>query len=141
MADSAFALREKSAAAFVNVPVIEQNRLVAVIFVNNAEALTKVVAKSEPRRRPYETFLENSPDLAYVFDLDHRFTYANKVLLNMWNRTWDEAIGKTCLELGYEPWHAELHDREIDQVISTKQFVRGEVPFSGRWRRGSTTTW
>lgn len=164
-AGSALALRERSAAAFVNVPVIEQNRLVAVIFVNNAEVrhwsaeelafikevaertriaserarnaeeLAKVVAESERRRRLYETFLENSPDLAYVFDLDHRFTYANKVLLDMWNRTWDEAIGKTCLELGYEPWHAELHDREIDQVISTKQFVRGEVPFSGAYGR------
>lgn len=159
--DAASALKARSAASFVNVPVIEKNRLVAVIFVNNAKArhwsaeelafikevaertriaserarnaeeLAKVVAESERRRRLHETFLENSPDLAYVFDLNHRFAYANKVLLSMWNRTWEEAIGKTCLELGYEPWHAEMHDREIDQVISTKQFVRGEVPFEG----------
>lgn len=66
-----------------------------------------------------------------MFGPDHRFTYANDALLTMWGKTWEEAIGKTCLELGYEPWHAEMHDREIEQVIATKQPVRGEVPFTG----------
>ena len=45
--------------------------------------------------------------------------------------TWEEAIGKNCLELGYEPWHAAMHDREIDQVIATGKPVRGDVPFTG----------
>lgn len=83
------------------------------------------------RRRLYETALSNTPDLVYVFDLDHRFAYANEALLRTWGRSWDEAIGKTCLELGYEPRHAALHDREIDQVIATKQPIKGEVPFTG----------
>ncbi len=39
--------------------------------------------------------------------------------------------GKTFLEIGYEPWHAEMHDREIDQVRATKEPIRGEVPFTG----------
>jgi PAS domain S-box-containing protein len=82
-------------------------------------------------RRQYEAILTNTPDLAYVFDLDHRFIYANEGLLTIWGKTWSEAIGKTCLELGYEPWHAAMHDREIDQVIATRQPVRGEVPFTG----------
>ncbi|MFM0376037.1 PAS domain-containing protein [Paraburkholderia strydomiana] len=159
------ALKRRNAGSFVNVPVIEKNELVAVVFVNHEEVrkwtteelafiqevaekirtaserlrnqkeLANVVAESERRRRLYETFLENSPDLAYVFDLNHRFIYANKVLLKMWNRTWEEAIGRNCLELGYEPWHAEMHDREIEQVISTKQAVRGEVPFDGAFGR------
>ena len=73
--------------------------------------------------------------MVYVFDLNHRFTYANDVLLKMWGKTWDEAIGKTCLELGYEPWHAEMHDQEIEQVIATKQPTRGEVPFTGTFGR------
>lgn len=164
-AAAATALKGRSAGSFVNVPVIEQGRLVAVMYVNHAEArhwlaedlafirevaertrtaserqrneeeLTKLVIFSERRRRLYETFLENSPDLAYVFDLNHRFTYANKVLLKMWARTWEEAIGKNCLELGYEPWHAEMHDREIELVISSKQSVKGEVPFEGAYGR------
>ena len=93
--------------------------------------LARLTAESERRRRLYETALSNTPDLVYVFDLQHRFMYANEALLAMWGRTWDEAIGKTCLELGYEPWHAALHDREIDQVAATRCPIRGEVPFTG----------
>lgn len=91
--------------------------------------------ESERRRRLYEAALSNTPDLVYVFDLDHRFTYANEGLLTMWGRTWDEAIGRTCLELGYEPWHAAMHDREIEQVVATRQPIKGEVPFTGTFGR------
>lgn len=88
-------------------------------------------ASAEQRARLYETLLQTTPDLVYMWDLQHRFTYANAALLAMWGKTWDEAIGKNCLELGYEPWHAAMHDREIDQVIATRQPVRGDVPFNG----------
>jgi PAS domain S-box-containing protein len=70
-----------------------------------------------------------------VFDLQYRFIYANDGLLRMWGRTWAESIGRTCLELGYEPWHAEMHAREIDQVAATGQPVSGEVPFNGTFGR------
>ena len=83
----------------------------------------------------YEAILTNTPDLAYVWNREHRFIYANEGLLRMWGRTWEEAIGKNCLELGYEPWHAAMHDREIEQIIATKQPVRGEVPFNGAFGR------
>jgi PAS domain S-box-containing protein len=87
------------------------------------------------QKRLYEAILANTPDLAYVFDLDHRFIYANEGLLKMWGRTWEQAVDRTCLELGYEPWHAAMHDREIEQVIATRQPVRGEVPFTGTFGR------
>ncbi|WP_436043770.1 sensor histidine kinase [Pseudoxanthomonas sp. LjRoot143] len=88
-------------------------------------------APLEQRARLYETLLQVTPDLVYMWDLQHRFTYANAALLAMWGMTWDEAIGKNCLEIGYEPWHAALHDREIEQVVATRQPVRGDVPFNG----------
>lgn len=94
-------------------------------------ALDDLTERSEAERRLYSTILSSTPDLAYVFDLQHRFVYANDALLHLWGRTAEEALGKTCLELGYEPWHAAMHDREIDQVIATRQPVRGEVPFIG----------
>ncbi len=81
--------------------------------------------------RLYQAVLSNTPDLVYIFDLQGRFKYANQALLNMWGRSWDDAIGKNCLELGYEPWHAAMHDREIAEVIKTKKPIRGEVPFAG----------
>ena len=95
------------------------------------EALARLNAASEAQRRLYETILSSTPDLVYVFDLNHRFSYANRALLAMWGKTYEEAIGKNCLELGYEPWHAAMHDRELDYVISARQPIRGDVPFSG----------
>ncbi|MGJ7917083.1 PAS domain S-box protein [Massilia sp. LXY-6] len=99
------------------------------------EHLAMVAAESERRRRLYEAVLSATPDLVYVFDLEHRFAYANAVLLQMWGKTWDEAIGKNCLELGYPGWHAEMHGREIEQVKATRRPVRGEVPFDGTFGR------
>ena len=93
--------------------------------------LRSVTLESQRKQRLYETALSNTPDFAYVFDLEHRFTFVNEAILKMWGKTWSEAIGKTCLELGYEPWHAELHSREIEQVRATKRPIRGEVPFTG----------
>ncbi len=88
-------------------------------------------SRTSQQMRLYETVLSNTPDLVYVFDRNHRFTYANDALLAMWGRTAEEAIGKNCLELGYEPWHAEMHSREIETVIATKRPIRGEVAFNG----------
>jgi PAS domain S-box-containing protein len=93
------------------------------------EALREAREQSEQQRRLYETITAGTPDLMYVFGLDYRFTYANKALLDMWGKTWDNAVGKSLLENGYEPWHAEMHEREIDQVRATKKAVRGEVAF------------
>lgn len=98
-------------------------------------ALRQTREQSELQRRVYEAILTNTPDLAYVFDLEHRFIYANEILLKLWGKTLEESVGRNCLELGYEPWHAEMHDREIEQVIATKSAIRGEVPFSGTFGR------
>jgi len=91
----------------------------------------RLASQSEERRRMYEVALSSTPDLVYVFDLEHRFVYANEALLAMWGRRAADSYGKRLIELGYEPWHAEMHDREIDQVIATRRPIRGEVPFTG----------
>ena len=83
----------------------------------------------ERQKRLYETITSNTPDLIYVFDKDYRFTYANQALLTMWGKSWEDSIGKGLLENGYEPWHAQMHEREIDEVIKTKQPIRGFVSF------------
>lgn len=80
-----------------------------------------------------EAIVAATPDLVYAFDRQHRFIFVNNALLAMWGKTWVEAIGKTCLELGYEPSHAAMHDREIDHVVATGEPVRGEVPFEGTY--------
>ncbi|MBC7843950.1 MAG: PAS domain-containing protein [Gemmatimonadaceae bacterium] len=93
--------------------------------------IVRATDESERQRHVYETVLNSTPDFVYVFGLDHRVRYANDALIRMWGRGHDGAIGKTFLEIGYEPWHAAMHDREIDEVRATRQPIRGEVPFTG----------
>lgn len=90
----------------------------------------------EERLHLYEAMIFNTPDLMYVIGTNYRFKYANEALLKMWGRTAEETIGKSLLELGYASWHADMHEREIDQVVATKQPIRGEVPFKATygWR-------
>lgn len=89
----------------------------------------RLVLESDNQRRMYETALDSTPDFVYVFDLEHHVIYANQSLLTMWGV--DDARGKKWMQLGYEQWHADMHDREIDQVISTRAPIRGEIPFTG----------
>jgi PAS domain S-box-containing protein len=93
------------------------------------DALKKSIEQSEQQKRLFETITSSTPDLLYVFDLDYRFSYVNNALLSMWGKTWDTAIGRSLLENGYEPWHAEMHEREIDQIRKDKKPIRGEVSF------------
>ena len=116
---------------FLYHPLKETDGKISGVFVAVTEVTEKVETrkKIEESKRLYETITQNTPDLIYVFSLDYRFIYINEALLNMWGRSWDEAYGKSLLENGYEPWHAEMHEREIDQVVATKKPVRGEVSF------------
>lgn len=86
-------------------------------------------AAGNAQMRLYEAILQSSPDLMYVFDRQHRFIYANQALLSMWGMEAEQAMGKTCLELGYAPWHAAMHDEEIERVVATRAPIRGDVPF------------
>ena len=89
----------------------------------------RLIAESETQRRIYETALDSILDFVYVFDLEHRAIYANEALLKVWGV--DDVRGKRWMELGYEQWHADLHDAEIDEVIRTRAPIRAEIPFTG----------
>ncbi len=98
----------------------------------------QLLKSSEDRKRLYETILSTISDFVYVFEfgeVHHTFAYANEELLKMFGRTYEETVGKTFLELGYEPWHADMHDTEIDTVRKTKKPLRGEVFFTGTFGR------
>lgn len=109
-----------------------RNAVAIIERIRSDEATETSRRQAERQRRLYETIFRNSVDFIYVFDLNHQFTYANDALLDLWGMTWEEAAGKSCLELGLDAWHAERHDQEIEQVIRTKMPIRGEIPYSGR---------
>lgn len=98
----------------------------------------KLAKDSETLTQLYETILSATPDLIYNFDFSEpepRFTYANEGLIQMLGRPFEQIVGKTLRELGYEDWHAEMHHKEIDVVRATKKSIRGEVAFKGTFGR------
>jgi two-component system, OmpR family, sensor histidine kinase VicK len=93
------------------------------------EAGRDLARRLERQFRLFDGVASTTPDFIYVFDRGGRFLYANRRLLEVWGRTLEGVIGKTCLELGYERWHHDMHMREIAQVIATSRPLKGEVPF------------
>lgn len=93
------------------------------------EDLARVTAISDSQKRFYQSLISSTPDLVYAFDLKYRFLFANRALLEMWGRSFEDSVGRRLTEVGYEPWHAEMHEREIDHVVATGNPIRGEVAF------------
>jgi PAS domain S-box-containing protein len=81
--------------------------------------------------RLYETILANTDDFIYIFDPQARFLYANARLLKVYAKSLDQVVGKTFSELGYPDWHADMHTREVEQIVRDKTPIRNEVFFTG----------
>ena len=77
----------------------------------------------------FDTALSNTADFVYTFDLEGRFTYVNRALLDLWGRRLDEALGCKFHELGYPPDLADRLQRQIQEVIRTRSLIRDETPF------------
>ena len=97
----------------------------------------KIVRNQTEKRRHLDeienlkTIVATTDDFAYIFDPEGRFLYANAALLKVWAKTLDQVIGKTCHDLGYPTWHADMHMREIKDIVQTRKPIRGEVAFTG----------
>ena len=85
---------------------------------------------SEQQRRIYETALSNTADFNYVFDLRGRFVYINKALLDLWGKPLQDAVGKNFFELDYPHDLAACLQRQIQEVIDTRQPVKDETPYT-----------
>ncbi len=79
----------------------------------------------------FDTALSNTPDFIYTFDLEGRFTYVNRALLALWQKTLEQALGKNFFELDYPPELAARLQLQIQQVIDTKHLVRDQTPYTG----------
>lgn len=117
------------------IRAVKQNGLLVATFDDITEskqaeiALNEALVTAAKQERLYHSITNNTPDLVYVFARDYTFDYANKALLTMWGKSAEDAIGKGLRDNGYEEWHAQMHEREIDDVIANKRSIRGTVSF------------
>ena len=75
----------------------------------------------------FDTALSYTLDFIYLMDLDGRITYANRPLLDYWQKSLDQALGCTFADLGY---HAELAAKlqsQVREVIETRRPLRDEA--------------
>lgn len=101
------------------------------------EAIDQAISESvesysnakEYQTRVFDTILSSSPDLSYTFDLKGRFAYANQALIELLGLALDEIVGKNFFDLDFSA-AAELQG-QIQQVIKTKNQVRGEISYAG----------
>jgi PAS domain S-box-containing protein len=95
------------------------------------EKQIRLTAKAvEQQRLLFETVLSNTPDFTYIFDLNGRFTYANRPLLALFQRTEEEVIGKSFAELDHPPELADRLTAQVQRVISTRKPVRDQSEFT-----------
>jgi PAS domain S-box-containing protein len=80
--------------------------------------------------RALEITLASITDFAYIFDLDGRFLYANRPLLDLWGLTLAQAAGKNFFDLKYPDELAAKLQRQIQHVIETKQILTDETPYT-----------
>ncbi|HYG75133.1 MAG TPA: PAS domain S-box protein [Planctomycetota bacterium] len=104
-------------------------QLEAVLGEGHGDSVGDIFTSHHKQVRVLEAVVSTTPGFVYLFDIYGRFQYANRRLLEVLGMTLDQVIGRTCLEVGYEQWHHDMHMREIAQVVKTKQPVKGETPF------------
>ncbi len=95
-----------------------------------AQELVVLLEKTDQQKRMYETALSNTADFNYVFNLEGRFVFVNKALLDLWHKTLDEAIGKNFFELDYPFELAQQLQDQIQEVIRTKEPLKDETPYT-----------
>jgi diguanylate cyclase (GGDEF)-like protein/PAS domain S-box-containing protein len=95
-----------------------------------AESVAVYAVERNQQVRLFETILSSSPDPSYILDMDGKFVYANKSLADQFNMPVHQMLGKTLFDLRLAS-AKELHE-QIQQVIHTKQMLRGEILYGSK---------
>jgi PAS domain S-box-containing protein len=115
------------------IKLLEEQLREARATMPQSETAEKARAEAEFRQqwRTFDTALSHNLDFNYIFDLQGRFTYINRALLSLWNKRLEEAVGKNFFDLEYPDELAARLQRQIQQVIDTRQILRDQTPYVG----------
>ncbi|PSB03214.1 diguanylate cyclase [Merismopedia glauca CCAP 1448/3] len=94
------------------------------------EALQQISSELERQLRKMDAISSSVTDFIYTFDLSGNFTYVNQPLLDLWQKTATEAFGKNFFDLDYPRDLATRLQRQIQQVIETRQPLKDETPYT-----------
>ena len=115
------------------LPIRDESNRIVRWFGTCTDIEDQKQAEAELRKQwhTFDTALSHTPDFTYIFDLEGRFTYINRALLSLWQKSFDEARGKNFFELEYPEELAGRLQSQIQEVIDTQKPVRDHTPFTG----------
>lgn len=90
-----------------------------------SESVASYSLEKERQARVFEAILSSMSDLSFTFDLDGRFTYANKAMTELVELPLKDIVGKNFADFGL-PAATELQEK-IRHVINTTEQFRGEM--------------
>jgi PAS domain S-box-containing protein len=97
---------------------INENKLLFSIIHDITER-DEMERKLRESIEQFRSLAESSTDYIMVYDKEKRHIYANDATLKVSNTTWDEYVGKTHREMGYDPAQCELWEEKIQKVFDT----------------------
>ena len=107
-------------ASFINITARKQAE----------EELRAVSNEMATQVKRFDSIMAAVPDFLYQLDLEGRFTYISRSLLDLWRLTYDEAVGKNFHQLNYPPELAATLQDQIQKVIQTRRPLKGETPYT-----------
>lgn len=107
--------------------------LIDVTQIKRAQAEVRAISNQmEAQAHRFDTIMEAVPDFVYEFNLEGRFTYVNPALLKLWGLSAEEAIGKNFHQLDYTKELATKLQRQIQEVVDTREPLQDETPYTSR---------
>jgi diguanylate cyclase (GGDEF)-like protein/PAS domain S-box-containing protein len=89
------------------------------------ESVTSYSFEKEQNTRVFNTILSTSPDLICIVDLKTHLAYSNRALLEFFNLTLEQTVGKTLAALrGADTEELQQH---LTQVLNTREPAQGEL--------------
>jgi two-component system, sensor histidine kinase len=99
-------------------------------FITTRTAVEQLAVKIKQQANSFDTTLAAIKDFVYTFDIDGRFTYSNKPLLDLLGINLDQIIGKNFHDLPYPTELANTLQSQISQVISTGKSITAETSYT-----------
>ncbi|HZG39661.1 MAG TPA: PAS domain-containing protein [Nodosilinea sp.] len=113
------------------VEEVAERTWAAVERVRAEVALQQTSTELERQLGRFDAIATSVPDFIYTFDRSGRFTYFNPQLLDLFQKTSAEVLGKTFFEIdGYPADLAAKIHAQIQQVIETHQPLKDEAAFT-----------
>ncbi|MBD2112603.1 MULTISPECIES: PAS domain-containing protein [Cyanophyceae] len=113
------------------VEEVAERTWAAVERVRAEVALQQTSAELERQLHRFDAIATSIPDFIYTFDCAGRFTYFNPQLLDLFQKTSTEVLGKTLFEIDDYP--ADLATKihaQLQQVVETRQPLKDETAFT-----------